>query len=248
MQRERQLVEAFVQVADSLVDDFDVVDLLQNLVDHCVSLLAADAAAIMLADQRGGLMVAASSSESSRLLELFQLQKDEGPCLECYRTRRPVLVADMDTEPRWAEFGAVLREHGFRSVHALPLRLRAATIGTINFFHTRPGLLSEEDLRAGQALADVATISILQQRAIDRTETVSEQLQSALNSRVIIEQAKGVLAEGAGLDMDSAFACLRSYARRHSQLLTAVARSVVEGAITPRHVIEGSAGTRHTSV
>lgn len=247
MQRERQLVEAFVQVADSLVDDFDVVDLLQSLVDHSVALLSADAAAIMLADQRGGLMVAASSSESSRLLELFQLQNDEGPCLECFRTRRSVLVADMATESRWPRFRTALEGHGFRSVHALPLRMRADTIGTINFFHAQQGPLSEEDLRAGQALADVATISILQQRAIQRTETVSEQLQDALNSRVIIEQAKGVLAESSGLDMDAAFACMRSYARRQNQLLTAVARDVVDGVIAPQELSEQTADIKQAS-
>ena len=247
MDRERQLVDAFVNVADSLVDDFDVVDLLQDLVDHCVDLLAADAAALLLADQRGRLMVAASSSEESRLLELFQLQNEEGPCLDCYRASRPVFVSDSACEPRWPRFCAVFQSHGFRSVHALPLRMRAETIGAINFFHTRPGPLSEEDLRLGQALADVATISILQQRAIERTETVSEQLQKALNSRVIIEQAKGVLAESAGLDMDSAFVSLRSYARQSNQLLTAVARGVVDGTITPGEVIERSESTRHTS-
>lgn len=241
MNREHQLVEAFVNVADSLVDDFDVVDLLQSLVDHSVALLAADAAGLMLADQRGGLMVVASSSERSRLLELFQLQNDEGPCLDCYRTSRPVLVADVAADPRWPRFGSELEGHGFRSVHALPLRIRADTIGTINFFHNQPGLLTEEDLRVGQALADVATISVLQQRAIQRTETVSEQLQNALNSRVIIEQAKGVLAESSGLDMDSAFASLRGYARHHNQLLTAVARGLVDGVIASQEVIERSA-------
>ena len=246
MSRERQLVEAFVDVADSLVDDFDVVDLLQSLVDHCVALLAADAAALMLADQRGGLMVAASSSEGSRLVELFQLQNEEGPCLDCYRTGSPVLVADVAEDARWPRFRQDFQSHGFRSVHALPLRMRGDTIGAIGFFHGRPGPLSEEDLRVGQALADVAVISILQQRAIDRTETVSEQLQTALSSRVIIEQAKGVLAESSGVDMDAAFASLRSYARQHNQLLTAVARGVVEGAIASRDMIERSEGARRT--
>ena len=241
MTRERQLVEAFVNVADSLVDEFDVVELLQGLVDDCVALLAADAAALVLADQRGGLAVAASSSESSRLVELFQLQNEEGPCLDCYRSSRPVLVADVAEDPRWPRFREEFQRHGFRAVHALPLRLRAETIGAINFFHGRSGLLSQEDVRVGQALADVATISILQQRAIERTETVSEQLQTALSSRVIIEQAKGVLAESAGLDMDAAFASLRGYARHQNQQLTAVARSVVDGALDARKLIQSTA-------
>lgn len=248
MDREGQLVAAFVEVADSLVDDFDVVDLLQGLVDHSVGLLRADAAGLMLADQRGGLQVAASSTEQTRLLELFQLQNDEGPCLDCFRTGRQVLVADLASEGnRWPQFVPEAVHRGFRSVHALPLRLRGETIGAMNLFHTRLGAMSNDDLRLGQALGDVATISILQQRALDRSETLSEQLQTALNSRVIIEQAKGVLAERGVIDMDGAFACLRGYARGHNRLLSAVAKGVVDGTIDSQQVLAAASTVTRAS-
>ena len=234
MNRERRLVETFVTLADTLVADFDVVELMQTLVDQTVSLLDADAAGLMLADQRGGLQVMASSSEQTRLLELFQLQNNEGPCLECYRSGRHVPVEDLHAEvERWPRFVPEAQRQGFNSVHAIPLRLRTDTIGALNLFHSRPSTLSEEDLRVGQSLAGVATIGILQERAIQRTETLSEQLQAALNSRVIIEQAKGVLGERQKLDMDAAFALLRTYARNNNLRLGEVARGVVEGSLDP---------------
>ena len=241
MKRERRLVETFVTLADTLVDDFDVVDLMQTLVEESVTLLAADAAGLMLADQRGGLQVMASSSEKTRLLELFQLQNDEGPCLDCFRSGQRVLVADIGREAeRWPQFAPEATRQGFASVHAIPLRLRAETIGAMNLFHSSPGLLSEEDVRLGQALAAVATIGILQERAIQRGEMLSEQLQGALNSRVIIEQAKGVLAEKGHLDMDSAFDRLRSYARRRNMRLSDLARSVVDGSTSTENVLRSS--------
>jgi transcriptional regulator with GAF, ATPase, and Fis domain len=238
MDRERRVIQAFVGLADTLVDDYDVTDLLHELVDHCVELLSSDAAGLLLADQRGSLQVVASSTERTRLLELFQLQKDEGPCLECYRRGEPILVPDLTAEvSRWPHFAPVALDEGFGSVHALPLRLRNETIGAINLFASGSVDLSDEDLRLGRALADVATIGILQERAIRRTETLSEQLQGALNSRVIIEQAKGVLAERGGLDMDAAFASLRSYARSHNLHLRDVAREVVDGTVATDEVI-----------
>lgn len=245
MSRERQLVEAFVALADTLVDDFDVLELLQTLVEQSVDLLTADAAGLLLMDERGGLQVMASSSERTRLLELFQLQNDEGPCLDCFRSGRQVLIPDLKTQTsRWPRFVPEAERQGFVSVHALPLRLRSETIGAMNLFHAHPGPLSDEDLKLGQSLADVATIGILQERAIERTESLSEQLQSALNSRVIIEQAKGVLAEKGTIDMDTSFARLRGYARSHNLRLGEAARGVVEGTVALDGVL-WPAGAKH---
>lgn len=239
--RERQIVDAFVALADTLVDDFDVLEMLQTLVDQSVGLLDADAAGLLLTDERGGLRVMASSSEQTRLLELFQLQNNEGPCLDCFSSGRQVLIPDLRAEiARWPQFAPEAERQGFVSIHALPLRLRRETIGAMNLFHRDPGPLSDEDLRLGQSLADVATISILQERALRRTESLSEQLQSALNSRVIIEQAKGVLAEKGATDMDAAFALLRGYARSHNLRLGEAARGVVEGTIPSEMVLEAN--------
>jgi GAF domain-containing protein len=238
--RETRLAEAFVGLADTLVAEFDVVDLLQRLVDECVSLLDASAAGLVLADQRGGIQVLASTSEKTRLLELFQLQVDRGPCLECVRTGVPVLAPDLQLSTwRWPEFVVEAGEQGFRSVHALPLRLRTETLGALGLFHTQPGSLPDEDIRAAQALADVATIGILQQRSIARGEVLAEQLQTALNSRVVIEQAKGVLAATGNLDMDRAYTRLRDYSRRRNLRLTATARAIADGTLNPHDVLTG---------
>ena len=221
--REHLLADAFVGLADTLVADYDVIDVLDRLVAYSVDLLAADAAGIMLVDPHGRLRVVASSSEESDWTELMQIQSDEGPCIDCVRTGRPVTITDLDTAAaRWPRFAAALHERTsadrerYRSVHALPLRLRGAAIGGMNLFHTRPGPLPEADLRLGQALADVATIGILQERAIRRGEVLTEQLQNALNTRVVIEQAKGVLAQLGNVPMDVAFERLRRYARSHN--------------------------------
>ncbi len=229
--REALVSKAFVLLADSLVDDYDMIDLLDRLVGYCVQLLAADAAAIVLADPREELRVVASSSEDAELMELLQLQSDQGPCLDCYRSAAPVSVPDLsEAGSRWPLFVATLNEReAFRSVHALPLRLRGKSIGALNLFHRLPGALPDDDLALGQALADVATIAILQERAVHRGEVLNEQLQNALNSRVIIEQAKGVLAQSLDLDMNAAFERLRRYARNRGQRLGEVARKLVDG-------------------
>ena len=242
--REMLLADAFVGLADTLVDDYDVIDVLDRLVGHSVTLLAADAAGILLADPHGRLRVVASSNEESNWTELMQIQADDGPCIECVHTGRPVSVTDLDeATERWPRFAAALRErtsggHGrFRSVHALPLRLRGEPIGGLNLFHTRPGPLADADLRLGQALADIATIGILQERAISHGEVVAEQLQHALNNRVAIEQAKGVLAQLGDVPMDVAFDRLRRYARSHSILLSAVAGQVVADRDLARRIL-----------
>ena len=225
------LSDTFVELADTMVADFDVIDFLHLLTDRTVALLAASAAGVVLADPRGELRVAAVSSEEAGLLELFQLQNDQGPCLECFRTGRPVTAADLAGAPqRWPRFAHAAVQAGFRTVEALPMRLRDQVIGALNLFGAGPDPLGPADLRIGQALADVATIGLLHERNVRRSDTVAEQLQAALNSRVMIEQAKGKLAERLNVDMDRAFAMLRDYARNSNQRLTDVARTFVEGA------------------
>lgn len=231
MSRERTLTEAFVEAADTLVDDFDVIDFLHTLAERCVQVLAVDAAGLMLADQRGTLHASAASSENARLLELFELQADTGPCVDCYRSATPVVNADLEANTgRWPQFAEAARARGFVSVHALPLRLRETVIGALNLFCSAPGPLSEDDVRVGQALADVATIGILAQRGLEQADLVATQLQNALNSRIAIEQAKGVLAERHRISVDEAFAVLRRHARDHNLRMSDLARDVANGA------------------
>ena len=225
------LSDTFVELADTMVADFDVIDFLHLLTDRSVALLSASAAGVMLADPRGELRVAASSNEAAGLLELFQIQNDQGPCLDCFRTGRPVTAADLaGPGQRWPRFAAAATRSGFRTVEALPMRLRDQVIGALNLFRADPGPLDPAELRVGQALADVATIGLLHERNVRRSDTVAEQLQGALNSRVVIEQAKGKLAERLGMDMDHAFTLLRDYARNSNQRLTDVARDFVTSA------------------
>jgi len=225
------LSDTFVELADTMVAEFDVIDFLHLLTDRSVALLGASAAGVVLADPRGELRVAAASSEEAGLLELFQLQNDQGPCLDCFRSGRPVTADDL-TGPcqRWPRFAEAAARSGFRTVEALPMRLRDQVIGALNLFRAEPGPIDPADLRIGQALADVATIGLLHERNVRRREAVAEQLQAALNSRVVIEQAKGKLAERLSVDMDRAFNMLRDYARNTNQHLTDVARTLVEGA------------------
>jgi GAF domain-containing protein len=228
--REQVVADTFVMLADTLVEDYDVVDLLDQLVAGCLDLLGVAAAGLLLDDQQGHLVVVASSSEEARLLEAFQLQNDEGPCLECLRSGAAVASGDLShMRSRWPQFVPAALEAGFQSVAAVPMRLREQTIGALNLFNPDPEPITEEDQRLAQALADVATIGILQQRSVQQGNLVGEQLQQALNSRVIIEQAKGVLAERTGADMTKAFAALRTHARQNNMKLTEVAASVVRG-------------------
>jgi transcriptional regulator with GAF, ATPase, and Fis domain len=223
------LSDTFVGLADTMVDDFDVIDFLHMLTDRSVRLLAVSAAGVMLADPRGQLRVAAASSEEAGLVELFQIQNDQGPCLDCCRTGQPVTAADLAGQgQRWPRFADAATRAGFGAVHALPMRLRDQVIGALNLFSAGTGQLGPAGLRIGQALADVATIGLLQERNVRRAETLAEQLQAALNSRVVIEQAKGKLAERTGLDMDQAFTLLREQARNTNQRLTDVARHVID--------------------
>src|ERR1700749_534961 len=222
------LSDTFIELADTMVADFDVIDFLHLLTDRSVALLGAAAAGVVLADPRGELRMAAASSEEAGLLELFQLQNDQGPCLECFRTGRPVTATGLaGPPPRWPRFAQAAAQAGFATVEALPMRLRGQVIGALNLFGAGPGRLQAADRRIGQALADVATIGLLHERNVRRREAVAEQLQAALNSRVVIEQAKGKLAERLGIDMDRAFTMPRDYARNTNQRLTDVARDFV---------------------
>jgi transcriptional regulator with GAF, ATPase, and Fis domain len=243
--REEALVAAFVGLADTLVTDYDVADLLQELVDQCVHLLRADAAGILLSDQRGGLQVMASSSENTRLLELFQQQTHEGPCVDCVTSGHPVSVPDLaDHKDRWPRFVLAADEQNFHAVDALPLRLRDEIIGAMNLFRSHPGAMPEADLKVAQALADVATIGILSERAIHHRGVLVAQLQGALNSRIIIEQAKGVLVASGARDMDHAFSALRAHARSTSSRLSEVATELTNGTLVPETVLAAE-GARH---
>ena len=222
-----------MELADHLVDDFDVVDLLTLLADRCVDVFDVAAAGLMLAAPDGGLRVMASSSEAMRVLELFELQAQEGPCLDCYRTGQPILNQDLATlNGRWPRFAAEALAARFRSVHALPMRLRGTLIGAMNLFQLEPGDMRRADVDAAQALADVATIAILSHRATAEAQALNEQLNHALNSRIVIEQAKGMIAERARLDMNQAFSALRAHARNKNLHLVDVCRDVVAGTLS----------------
>ena len=226
----RLLSATFVELADTMVAGFDVIEFMHMLSGRSVDLLGVSAAGLLLADPRGELRVVAASSEQARLLELFQIQHEQGPCLDCFRSGEPVAVPDLSAAAgRWPQFAPAMRQAGFAAVQALPMRLRAQIIGGLNLFRATTGPFGETETQVGQALADVATISLLNERSLRRSETLAEQLQAALNSRVIIEQAKGKLAERLQVDMDRAFELLRNYARSHNLRLSEMARAFVEG-------------------
>ncbi len=232
--REALLARTLVELADTLVADFDVVELLTLLADRCVELLEVGAAGLMLAGPDGELRVMASSSETMRVLELFELQSKEGPCLDCYRSGKPVTGQDLATvTSRWPLFAAETLAAGFCSVQALPLRWRGTVIGALNLFQVNPGEMLGPNVEAAQALADVATIAILQHRASLEAQVLNQQLQHALNSRIVIEQAKGMVAQRQGVNMEQAFSALRTHARNHNLRLVDVAESVISGALAP---------------
>lgn len=227
--RDGALTAAMVRMVDTLVVGYDPVELTQELVDTAIDLLPADAAGLLLADGHGDLQVFASTSEETRLLELLQVESAAGPCLQAYRTGEQVLVEDLERGiQRWPAFAERAALEGIRGVCALPLRLRNERIGALNLFTTRAGALGSDDVRIGQALADFATIGIVHARILADSLMVNDQLSMALNSRVVIEQAKGMLAERAQLDMDVAFGALRKYARDTNQRLADVSRALVD--------------------
>jgi GAF domain-containing protein len=232
------VAQSFVALADTLVDDFDVVELLGRLVTDCVSLLDADAAGILLLNQDRVLELVASSNEASRLMEVFQLESHSGPCVDAVQTGDPVLITSLDAlRQRWPAFGAAVEGVGYSSVYAFPMRLRSETIGALNVFNSGESTLSAFDQRLAQALADIGTIGILQHRALARSSDLADQLQLALNTRISIEQAKGVVAEFGGVEMGDAFLAIRGYARERRLKLSDVARSLVSRELDPAHVV-----------
>lgn len=225
----QRLAETFVELADTLVDGFDVIEFLYTLTDRCVELLDVSAAGLMFGDERGRLRVAASSTEETRLLELFQLQSNEGPCLECYRTGEPVEEPDLArADARWPLFAPEAVRAGFRTVHALPMRLRERTVGSLNLFHTEAGALPPETTGIAQSLVDVATIGLIQVEGGRQSEILLGQLKLALAARVVIEQAKGVVAELRDVTPAQAFVVMRGHARATNVRLTDLAYTVLE--------------------
>ena len=230
MAREQRLAEVFVELADTLVEEFDVVEFLQMLTERCVELVDTDAAGLMLDDQRGHLQVIAYTHESARLLELFELQRAEGPCLDCFATGRVIANVDLaDSSSRWPVFTEAALGSGFTYSHALPLRLRRQVLGALNLFTVERKALTDDHLAVAQGMADIATIGLLHERALHDQVVLAEQLQAALHSRILIEQAKGVLSARAGISVSDAFSRMRTHARRTGEQLTAVAEAVVAG-------------------
>lgn len=223
----KQLAEVFVEVADTLVDDFDLLDFMQLLTTRSAELFDVSAAGLLLADHRGRLHLMAASDERTEMLELFQMQAHEGPCQDCFRTGSPVSEPDLARGAgRWPRFAPRAIAAGFGAVHAFPMRLRGEVIGALNLFSTDAGEMDVVDTGVVQALADVATMALLQERSIRRGEILTEQLQGALNSRVAIEQAKGALSQIHGCSTDEGFEMMRAYARSHGRALTEVATKV----------------------
>jgi len=232
MPREADVVQAIVLMADTLVDDYDVIDVLTGLTDRCVNLLDVSAAGVMLVSPQGELRLVASSSEAMRVLELYELQAEEGPCLDAFHSGEPVGHEHLSTESgRWPVFSVAAVKAGFRSVVALPLRLREKTIGALNLFSVEEAPMADANAVVARAFADLATISVLQHRASAEAQRLNQQLSGALTSRIIIEQAKGVIAERRGVGMEEAFLRLRGYARNNRLRLTAVAQSCVDGTL-----------------
>ena len=244
--RERGVIAAFVGIAKSLTEGYDVVDLYTTLTTDCVRLLDVAAAGLLLADAGGTLHLMAASSERTRDIETFQLQRHEGPCLDCYRDGAPVLADDLAGESqRWPQFVPAALSAGFTSVHALPMRLQDAVLGTLGLFGTEPGRLSADDLHLGQALAATASLALVAERNSADKDALNAQLHTALQSRVILEQAKGLLAQSGDLDMEQAFAVLRRYARDHNQKLSHVAAQAVERTLPTGVILEHA---RHKGV
>src|SRR5256884_297961 len=235
MTREADVVKSLVEMADTLAGDYDVVDMLTGVADRCVHLLGVSAAGVMLASPAGSLALVASSSEAMRLLELFELQQQEGPCLDAFRTGEPVQHQNLQAGAgRWPSFSAAARKAGFASASALPLRLRDVTLGALNLLSVTRAPMDQADVIVARAFADLAALAIVQHRAGAEAQRLNEQLSGALTSRVVIEQAKGVIAERAGIDLAEAFSRLRAYARNHNLRLTDVAQTAIDGTLDPK--------------
>jgi len=242
--RERAVSRAFVGLTNSLVDGADVVDLLSQLTADCAQLLDVASAGLLLADPRGVLHVMAASSERTRSLEMFQVQRGEGPCLDCFHTGMAVSVPDLSEQAeKWPRFVGAAADAGFASVHALPMRLRDHVLGALGLFGNRVGALNDDDLSLGQSLAHAASVALVADRATADTAMISEQVRTALNTRVQVEQAKGLLAQQGGMAMDQAFAALRGYARNRGLRLGDVARLLVSRELLTAQVLDNAADT-----
>jgi len=241
MPRETDIIRAFVSIADSLVEGFDVIEMLNHLTVQCAELLDIASAGLLLADQHGVLHVVAASSERTRNLEIFQTQRDEGPCLDCFRTGTRVSAPDLrDEVTRWPVFAHAALGSGFASVHAVPMRIVDDVLGTLGLFGTSVGTLNDEDFWLGQALAHVASVALVSANALADKQTVSAQLRHALDSRVTIEQAKGYLAQTLDTEMDLAYDQMRAFAARQGRHLTEVAREVLDRDLAPVAISAGS--------
>lgn len=228
--REQRVADAFVALADTLVADFDLAELLHQLTGYCQDLLQVDGAGVMLADQDGRIRLLASSDESTRLLELFEIDADQGPCLASLRSGDVVEHPNLaSSDDRWKEFAARAHADGYRSAHAIPLRLREQTIGVLNLFSTAPGRLGEPEQKLGRALADAVTISLLQHRAIIEHRTLADQLQNAFTNRMDIERAKGILIARLGISADQAFETIRRQARSTNRKVGDLAHDINTG-------------------
>ncbi|MCJ1688564.1 GAF and ANTAR domain-containing protein [Rathayibacter sp. VKM Ac-2927] len=231
--REQMLLETLRVVADTLVDDFDVVDFLHDLVDRCATIFDAVDVGLVLADEHGELVVMASTNERLHLIEVLQLSAGDGPCIDAYQSGTVVTAGSLaEISRRWPKFAEAAAGSGYNSVHAVPLRLRQSTIGSLNLFSDKPGELAPADVPAVQTIADVATIGLVQERAVREASLTRDQLQHALTSRIIIEQAKGVIAHTRGINMEQAWEILRQRARSRQARISDIARAVVEGLIT----------------
>jgi GAF domain-containing protein len=243
MTREQRIVQTFVELADTMVDDFDVIDFLHRVSARCVELLDCDEAGVLLADAAGILRVMASSSERAHALELMQAQTDEGPCFECFTRGEAVSSEDLEADRgRWPAFSPAAVARGFCSVHALPMRVRGETVGALNLFRAATGTLDAPDVPVAQGMADIAAVGLMQERSMRESREVVQQLQGALTSRVLIEQAKGVLAERAQISLDTAFARMRGYARTNNLKISGVARSLLDGQLDPGELTRTSSG------
>lgn len=236
---QHRLVRAFVDLADTLVSDFDVTEVLYTLVERLMRLFEVAGVGLMLADDEGRLAVVASSGEKARIIELLELQQKQGPCFDAFATGRYILSEDFEADRvRWPDIIDEAVAAGYSAVHAVPMRLRDQVIGALNIFEASPRKLTEEDIPVVRGMAEIATIAILQSRAMNQVRETADQLQVALRTRVVLEQAKGMLSQGSGVTVEESFALIRKYARDRGMRLAEVARMVVEGEIEPQELAD----------